>query len=58
MSVKLKDKQESASEAIDAVFGDTTVSRQETKDALEELAAQIEMKLQCLKDDAEREELC
>lgn len=46
----MKTKLETARDAINAVFGDTSVSREETKRQLEELAADIDMNLQTMAD--------
>lgn len=48
---------QSAQSAIDALFSDTTVSRSATAQMLEELAADIESKLEALSEDALNEEL-
>lgn len=40
-----------AKKDIEAIFGDTSVSRAETREALEELASQIETYLESLQDD-------
>lgn len=44
-------KGEAAREAIDALFGDTSVDRQVTIDDLEELQSDIENKCDCLRED-------
>ena len=44
-----------AKEAIDDLFGDTSVPRSQTKDELEELFADIEGMLDSLNDDAGEE---
>lgn len=43
-----------AKQAIDNLFSDTSVSAERTKDALEELRDDIDMKLDCLNIDAAR----
>ena len=42
---------EKAIEAIEAVFGDTCVSPEVTKDSLEELRDEIDLRLDCLEAD-------
>lgn len=42
---------ERAKKAIDAVFGDTSVAPSTTKESLEELADEISLRLDCLKED-------
>lgn len=44
---------EKAKAAIDAVMSDTSVSPQKTRDSLEELAAEIEIKIEALDGDIE-----
>lgn len=43
-------KLEAALELIDEIFSDTSVSREKTREQLEELAAEIEVKLMALGD--------
>jgi hypothetical protein len=43
-----------AKQAIENLFSDTSVSAERTKDALEELRDDIDMKLDCLNIDAAR----
>ena len=40
--------------AIEEVFSDTSVEQFDTRDSLESLAADIDMKLQCLREDLRR----
>lgn len=47
-----KELVEKAKEAIDSVFGDTSVSPEQTADSLQELVEEIEMKLSSLPQDA------
>jgi len=43
-----------AIEAVDNIFSDTSVSQEETLDALAEVRESIEMKIECLKSDIRR----
>ena len=47
----MRNKKHQAQEAINDLFSDTDVSAERTKDALEELLADIENKIECLKVD-------
>ena len=49
------EKLEAAKNAIDALFGDTSVPRSTTRTSLQELASEIQLKLVCLDDDDARE---
>jgi uncharacterized small protein (DUF1192 family) len=55
MEVEMKRKLKAATDAIDALFSDTSVHASETLDALENLQADIESKIAALKDDIERD---
>jgi uncharacterized protein YukE len=48
-------KKDVALAAIDAVFGDTSVSKATTLDLLEELQSEIDSKIECLKSDIKHE---
>jgi hypothetical protein len=48
----MKTKLELAKEAVERLFSDTSVSAERTKDMLEELREDIDMKLHCLEVDA------
>lgn len=56
MSPRMNLRQKLAHDAIDAIFGDRTVSRTATAQMLEELAADIEMKLEALDEDGASDE--
>jgi hypothetical protein len=55
MSTAVKKKNE-ALLAIDALFGDISVSKATTLDLLEELQSEVDSKVDALKADIEREE--
>jgi hypothetical protein len=55
MSTAVKKKNE-ALLAIDAMFGDTSVSKQTTLDLLEELQSEVDSKVDALKADIKHEE--
>jgi hypothetical protein len=55
MSTAVKKKNE-ALLAIDAVFGDTSVSKATTLDLLEELQSEVDSKVDALKADIKHEE--
>jgi iron uptake system EfeUOB component EfeO/EfeM len=42
-------------EQINALFSDTSVSKYNTIDSLEEIQSEIEIKIDCLKEDLRRE---
>ena len=46
---------QAAKEAVGNLFSDTTVSRETTLDALEELQDEIDVLVQCIYDDLKRE---
>ena len=48
---KVNKKVQVALQAIDNIFGDTSVSPETTLDQLEEIQADLEMKVDCLKND-------
>jgi len=52
---KMKRKLKAVTDAIDALFSDTSVHASETLDALEDLRDDIESKIAALKDDIERD---
>jgi polyhydroxyalkanoate synthesis regulator phasin len=47
---------EEAKAAIERVFSDTSVSKRETVDSLEELINDMESRIECLEDELEKEE--
>lgn len=51
----MKRKLKAALAAIDAIFSDTSVSKEATLDALEELQAELEMKIDALRSDIKNE---
>jgi hypothetical protein len=51
---EMKRKIALAIEAVDNIFSDTSVSQEETLDALAEVRESIEMKIECLKSDIRR----
>lgn len=56
MNPKLQPKIEAAKAAINAVFSDTTVSQQDTFDAMHELRNDIDTNIAALADDMEAAE--
>lgn len=55
MSNMIKNKLKKAEQAIDEIFGDTRVSKSETLDALEELASNLDVKIDLLRSDIDNE---
>ncbi|TAK59477.1 hypothetical protein [Methylobacter sp.] len=49
--IEVSDVEQAATDAIDAVFSDTSVSPDETLERLKELRSDIEMKMHCLEQD-------
>jgi len=50
-------KGEAAREALEALFGDTSVTKQTTLDDLNELQSDLETKIEALEGDIKREQL-
>lgn len=46
---------EKAKVAIERLFSDTSVSKRETVDSLEELTEDLEVRIECLKDELDEE---
>lgn len=46
---------DAAKAAIDEVFGDTSVSKEQTLDRMQELSSHIENSIECLREDIKRE---
>jgi hypothetical protein len=47
----MKKKLKAALDAIDEIFGDTSVCQQTTLDALEELQSDLDLKIDCIQHD-------